>query len=295
MDLTPFKLDIDELINEFAECNSTTLADMKRIWLSRKFTFIYEARPTTNVAFFMQSLFAHSIRYMVSSNSLSQRLGGLYCLYCLYETQPFRPPFKIYLSLGELKGLKNLVVEAKEENIRVVPALVKRILEKNICLFGAVEPNHNNVTERISRIMKLQDAHMKVAYERLFADIPIDRSLQMDLGMVLDLGVIKKMSMEYATAKERAINEAGKFVDIEGIKHIVETKKPVGDAIEKIVKDWNAKKDVFNQQIGWNRHSTPAGGEVVAYQQDELDQSLNEEDNDAEVDEFGQELELLLA
>lgn len=38
--------------------------------------------------------------YMICTNSLSQRLGALYVLYCLYETQPFKPPFKIYLSLG---------------------------------------------------------------------------------------------------------------------------------------------------------------------------------------------------
>lgn len=38
--------------------------------------------------------------YMIGNASLSHRLGGLYCLYCLYETQPFKPPFKIYLSLG---------------------------------------------------------------------------------------------------------------------------------------------------------------------------------------------------
>ncbi|KAH7846046.1 hypothetical protein Vadar_009079 [Vaccinium darrowii] len=31
MDLKPFKLDIDELINEFAENKMTNLADMKRI------------------------------------------------------------------------------------------------------------------------------------------------------------------------------------------------------------------------------------------------------------------------
>lgn len=39
--------------------------------------------------------------YMVGTGSLSKRLGALYCLYCLYETQPFKPPFKIYLSLGK--------------------------------------------------------------------------------------------------------------------------------------------------------------------------------------------------
>ena len=38
--------------------------------------------------------------YMVGTATLSHRLGGLYCLYCLYETQPFNPSFKVYLSLG---------------------------------------------------------------------------------------------------------------------------------------------------------------------------------------------------
>lgn len=79
---------------------SKTLADMKRVWISKKFSYIYEACPSTNLAFFMQSVYAHCIGYMASTVSLSHRLGGLYCLYCLYETQPFKPPFKVYISLG---------------------------------------------------------------------------------------------------------------------------------------------------------------------------------------------------
>ena len=39
--------------------------------------------------------------YMVSPDSFFNRLGGLFCLYCLFETQIFKPPYKIYLSLGE--------------------------------------------------------------------------------------------------------------------------------------------------------------------------------------------------
>ncbi|GMP60185.1 hypothetical protein CsSME_00023164 [Camellia sinensis var. sinensis] len=61
MDLKPFKLDIDELINEFAENKLTTLVDMKGVWLSRKFSFIFEASPT-KLAVFMQALYAHSIK-----------------------------------------------------------------------------------------------------------------------------------------------------------------------------------------------------------------------------------------
>jgi len=45
-----------ELLGEF-----TTLANMKRVWLSRKFSYIFEANPPTKLAFFIQSLYAHTI------------------------------------------------------------------------------------------------------------------------------------------------------------------------------------------------------------------------------------------
>ena len=38
--------------------------------------------------------------HMVSDGDFSRKLGGLYCLYCLFGTQPYKPCFKIYLSLG---------------------------------------------------------------------------------------------------------------------------------------------------------------------------------------------------
>ncbi|GJS98172.1 small nuclear RNA activating complex, subunit SNAP43 protein [Tanacetum coccineum] len=99
MDLKPFRLDIDELINDFAEVGEmTSLSDMKTIWLSKKFSCIFEAMPNTKLGFVMQSLYAHCLGYMTSTNSISHRLGGLYCLYCIHETQPFNPPFRIYLS-----------------------------------------------------------------------------------------------------------------------------------------------------------------------------------------------------
>ncbi|XP_071733470.1 uncharacterized protein [Rutidosis leptorrhynchoides] len=98
MDLHTFKLDTDEIIREFAEDEMTTLSHMKRIWLSKKFTCIFEAKPNTKLGFFMQSLYGNCMGYMTSSASISHRLGGLYCLYFLHETQPFNPPFRIYIS-----------------------------------------------------------------------------------------------------------------------------------------------------------------------------------------------------
>ena len=85
-DIETFKLDIDDLIQAFVKViqalyssitavttpidlcyfvelqdESRTLVDMKRVWIKKKFSYIFEARPTTNIACFMQSLYSHSI------------------------------------------------------------------------------------------------------------------------------------------------------------------------------------------------------------------------------------------
>jgi len=46
----------------------TTFADMKSVWLSRKFSHIYEASPNSNLAFFMQSLYVHTIGTLRSNS-----------------------------------------------------------------------------------------------------------------------------------------------------------------------------------------------------------------------------------
>ncbi|XP_068635700.1 uncharacterized protein [Aristolochia californica] len=250
VDLTLFKQDIDKLLDEFAENDFKTLADMKKIWLARKFTFIYESSPKRNLSFFMQSLYAHTIGHMVSGISLSQRLGGLYCLYCLYETQPFKPPFKIYMSLHELKLLKGLVVEAKLNDAKVGLAVVKRMLERNSFLFGCVDLGGSHVNERVNEVTALLSARVKVAYDKLLANTQIEEYLHMDLDNELDLKGLKKISLEYTEAKKSAIKDASVVVGVEDIEHIAGSRKLVGDAIEEISKEWSAEKDRLYQKTG---------------------------------------------
>lgn len=253
MNIKPFKLDIDELINDFAKDDSTTLAEMKRIWLSKKFSFLFEASPSTNQACFMQSLYAHTVGHLVSTYSLSHRVGGLYCLYCLFETQPFKPPFKIYVSLGELKRLKDLVLDSKEKEIKVVSALVKHMLDRQMFLFGFVDMNEGSVTERINELTNIQNTSIQVAYKKLFANTNIEELMHMNLGTDLEVDLVKKVSFDYATAKELAIKEAGKVVDITDIKHIAEDKQLIGDLVAKTAKDWDVEMDLFCQQTGFCR------------------------------------------
>ncbi|TYI79339.1 hypothetical protein E1A91_D05G016100v1 [Gossypium mustelinum] len=277
MDLCLFKQDIDDLIHEFVESESSTLNDMKRIWLSMKFSYIYEASPSTNLAFFMQSLYAHTISHMVNVDSLTCRLGGLYCLYCLYETQPFKPPFKIYLSLREMEKLKTLVAEAKEMGIKVVPALVKRMMETNMFLFGFVDLNEGSVSETINSLTKLQDARIQVAYEKLFTDTAIEQYISMDLGREVDLNMLKKMSTEYEVAKRKAIEEAGKVVDVQNIKHISENEEPLNEIVEKIDASWKNQREAFYQRTGLTPQN-PAEPQQLQLQLKEGDAENNDAD-----------------
>ena len=72
----------------------------------------------------------------------------------------------LFLVIGELKRLKALVVDAKENNIGVVPALVKRMLDGNMFLFGFVDIVGGSVTQRVDEITKLQNRRAQIACEK---------------------------------------------------------------------------------------------------------------------------------
>ncbi|VVB05991.1 unnamed protein product [Arabis nemorensis] len=252
MNLSPFKRDIDELIDEFVEGDFTSFADMKRVWLSRMFSYIYDAIPNKKLAFVMQSLYAHSIGHMVSIDSFSRRLGGLYCLYCLHEVQPFKPMFRIFISLHELGKFRDLVVEAKDKGVEIATAVAKQMLDKNVFIFGAVDLNEASSTEKLNHLTELQNARVRLAYKKLISDTEIEKFIHMDMGNEVDLSSLHKMSIEYAKAKMRAIKVAGEIVEIENIKHISEEKELMGESVEKLKEEWDSQRVSFYEQTKLN-------------------------------------------
>uniref|UniRef100_A0A7N0TZH8 Uncharacterized protein n=1 Tax=Kalanchoe fedtschenkoi TaxID=63787 RepID=A0A7N0TZH8_KALFE len=300
MDISSFKLDIDELLDEFAQNGFTTLADMKQVWLSRKFSYIYEASPTTHMGLFMQSLYSHTLGRMIFGATLSHRLGGLYCLYCLYETQPFKPSYKIYLSLGDLKHLKNLTAEANKSGVKVVPHLIKRMLNNNLFLIGLVDINEVSTLERVNELTTLQNDQARIAYKKLFENTQIERFLDFDMGAELGLDEIKKSTTEYARAKKMAISEASRVVDVQNIEHIAGNKKLIGDVIEDINTEWKEQKELFHQQTGSNQLQTSQEEQYLpiepAPEPEEQPQDEENEDEEFNQDvEFDQELHRLLS
>ncbi|MQL77042.1 hypothetical protein Taro_009448 [Colocasia esculenta] len=229
-----FKRDVDELLCEFAQCGSIFFAAFKKVWLSRKFSYIYEGRPTTNSSVFMQGLYAHCI--------------------------------------GELKRLKELVIDAKKDTVDVVVALVKRMLDRCMFLFGSVDSVDGSLNQRVEEAKTLQSKLVQMAYEKLLANSRIEDYLHMDIGAELNIEGFKKMKSEYARAKELAVKEAAETVDIGDIKRIVESRDQVGEKLKVLVESWDDQKEDFRKQVGM-----VCGNEIVA------------------ADDFDDELELLLS
>ncbi|VAI27709.1 unnamed protein product [Triticum turgidum subsp. durum] len=245
MDLAPFKLDIDELLDDYAK---------------------------------VISFFCHAVSqgHMTSQSSLLQRLPGLYCLYCLYECQPYKPHYKIYLSLEESNKLKDFVIEAKQNGLSLVPALVKRMLDKGMFLFGFINLLGDNEAKEVDEMNASQNKRVKFACDKLFANTQIGSYTHKDLGVEFELDSIKKLSMDYAKAKESAFAEASQTVDVEDAKHILQNDKLLGDKVEEIVKEWDAQKEEFYQKIGVSPHD-----ELAVVDNDESGEFHDENETDA--------------
>ncbi|CAM8928344.1 unnamed protein product [Rhodiola kirilowii] len=294
MDISLFKLDIDKLLEEYSQNEFISFADMKRLWLSKKMSYIYEATPTTHVGLFMQSLYSHTLGRMIFATTLSHRLAGLYCLYCLYETQPFKPPFKVYLSLGDLKHFKNLTADANKSGVTVVSHLIKRMLNNNMFLIGLVDINEVSTLERVNELTTLQNEQARVAYKKLFENTEIERFLDFDMNAELGLDEIKKLTTEYARAKKMAVSEASQVVDVQNIEHIAENKKHIGEVMEEINTKWNEQKELFHQQTSLDNLQVSQNKPCLPIEPaPEPDQHLQDEDD--EDGEFDQELQRLLS
>nr|GEV56572.1 small nuclear RNA activating complex (SNAPc), subunit SNAP43 protein [Tanacetum cinerariifolium] len=112
--------------------------------------------------------------YMASANSISHRPGGLYCLYSLHETQPFKPPFRIYLSPWQLKRLKELVAHAKEKNIELVYRFVNNMIDRKLFLYGASEFNEGYIEEEASELINVENACAQRPNKRSCSDTEIE-------------------------------------------------------------------------------------------------------------------------
>lgn len=71
---------------------------------------------------------------------------------------------------GELKNLRNVVAEAKAKDVKVVPAVVKRMFDRNMFLFGFVDVNESSAAERLDELSEVQNASIQIACKKYVTD-----------------------------------------------------------------------------------------------------------------------------
>uniref|UniRef100_M1D1S8 Uncharacterized protein n=1 Tax=Solanum tuberosum TaxID=4113 RepID=M1D1S8_SOLTU len=89
--------------------------------------------------------------------------------------------FRQFHLTGELKNLRNVVAEAKAKDVKVVPAVVKRMLDRNMFLFGFVDVNESSAAERLDELSEVQNASIQIACKKLFANSRIEHFTHMDM------------------------------------------------------------------------------------------------------------------
>lgn len=65
-----------------------------------------------------------------------------------------------------MRQLTKLVIDAKTVGVKVVAALLKSMLERNMFLFGSVGVNEGSATDRVNELTDVQNARVQTAYEK---------------------------------------------------------------------------------------------------------------------------------
>ncbi|KAL3685769.1 hypothetical protein R1sor_003791 [Riccia sorocarpa] len=175
MDFRASALDIEQLVASFAAAEGTELEQMKDLWRSRNFSFIWEARPKdVTPAFYAQALYSCALSHMVAEEApFPANLAGLYVLYILYETQDKEDSYKIYLSLEELESLISLVRKFKLKYNLVAFKVVKRMFAEQMFLFGSVSANQKRIASCMARVAHQATVSVQQARTRLLSNIPV--------------------------------------------------------------------------------------------------------------------------
>jgi snRNA-activating protein complex subunit 1 len=70
------------------------------------------------------------------------------------------------LETEECRQLKDIVVMAKQNGLQLVPALVKRMLDKDMFLFGYMNLIDDNGDKQVEELTALQNKRVKFACDK---------------------------------------------------------------------------------------------------------------------------------
>ncbi|KAK9956361.1 hypothetical protein ABG768_014099 [Culter alburnus] len=135
----PFKSDCEELLGRFQQTETVRYEEFSAIWREMDFSSVFfgthsdhESRSFTRLTFTI----AHS--YVLPPYSFQIRVGGLYMIYGLYNTQLVWPKEKIRIALKDWYDVQKLITQAKSCQHLDVVYIFKRLLSAKAFCFTAM-------------------------------------------------------------------------------------------------------------------------------------------------------------
>ncbi|CAK9216770.1 unnamed protein product [Sphagnum jensenii] len=277
MDMTGAAQDIQELVHAFAQVEGRELSHMKELWQARRFSFIHEACPKdVTQDFFMQALYSSALGFVVGDRAIAWKIGGLYVLYMLYETQLTEKRFKIYLSLEELEQLCILVKELKRHDCVVALKVIKFMLQRKVFLYGCVAINQRSIADSCDKLAAQAASRLHHARNRLLSNLPIQEHLYTDLTQDLLLDDFKHIDQEYEAAKNHVLTGLGTYDRVVDMPSFQDSNTTLGEELKEMVSDWDLQRKPFcplpldsheEELVPQKRQRQKRGGEVRPIQQ----------------------------
>ncbi|XP_023615691.1 snRNA-activating protein complex subunit 1 isoform X2 [Myotis lucifugus] len=123
--------DCEELLSRFQETDSVRFEDFSALWRSMKFGTIFcgKMRNLEKNTFTKEAL-ALAWRYFLPPYAFQIRVGALYLLYGLYNTQLCQPKQKLSFRMKKKVQRTPVTEEFKEPNDRVMKLITSDVLEE---------------------------------------------------------------------------------------------------------------------------------------------------------------------
>ncbi|XP_051051956.1 snRNA-activating protein complex subunit 1 isoform X2 [Phodopus roborovskii] len=160
--------DCEALLSRFQELDSVRFEDFAELWRSMKFATIFCGKMRNlKKNMFTKEALALAWRYFLPPYTFQIRVGALYLLYGLYNTQLCQPKQKLSCRMKKKIQQTEVTQKFKDPNDRVMKLITSDVLEEML----NVHDHYQNMKRAISADKSMPDKALSLVKEDFFDNI----------------------------------------------------------------------------------------------------------------------------
>ncbi|XP_076778120.1 snRNA-activating protein complex subunit 1 isoform X2 [Arvicanthis niloticus] len=160
--------DCETLLSRFQEMDSVRFEDFAELWRSMKFATIFCGKMRNlKKNMFAKEALALAWRYFLPPHTFQIRVGALYLLYGLYNTQLCQPKQKLSCRMKKKVQQTEVTQKFKDPSDRVMKLITSDVLEEML----NVHDHYQNMKHAISADKSMPDKALSLVKEDFFDNI----------------------------------------------------------------------------------------------------------------------------